>query len=246
MIHSILIAILIGNLGSVLVATFLLRFDMDVLLKWLKHVNAFAGGTLLGAAFLGMLPKSVALGGPEMSYIVLVGIFFFFVLEKFLLWRICVDENCDRHSQTGARMLMIGDSFHNFLDGVVIAAAFIHSTSFGLIVTFSVFAHEIPQEIADFGVMIKSGFSKKKAIWYNVISGLTALIGGFLSWYFGSIIQGLLPYVLAFSAAGFMYVSLADLIPELHKKLHFKESVHQIVFLLLGILFIVFSIILKP
>ncbi|MBP6231214.1 MAG: ZIP family metal transporter [Paludibacteraceae bacterium] len=246
MIHIILLAILVGNVGSVLIAALLLRLDIQVLLKWLKHVNAFAGGTLLGAAFLGMLPNAIKLGGAEVSYVVLGGIVFFFLVEKMLLWRICVDENCDRHSQAGANMLMIGDSFHNFLDGVVIAAAFIHSTSFGLIVAFSVFAHEIPQEIADFGVMIKSGFSKKKAILYNLLSGLTALLGGLLAWYFGLFIQGVLPYVLAFSAAGFMYISLADLIPELHKKGSLKESVFQILFLLLGISFIILAITFKP
>jgi zinc and cadmium transporter len=201
---------------------------------------------LLGAAFIGMLPNAVKLAGYQISYAILGGILFFFVIEKIMLWRICADQNCDRHSKAGALMLMIGDSFHNFLDGIVIAAAFLHSPSFGVVVALSVFAHEIPQEIADFGVMLKAGFSKQKAIMYNLFSGLTAIAGALLAWYSGVYTQKAMPYILALSAAGFIYIALADLIPELHRKTNAHQSIVQFLLLIAGISVILISIITKP
>jgi len=246
MIAFTIIAVLIGNIGSVLMASLMMKLNDDRIQKLTKHINAFAGGTLLGAAFLGMLPNAIKLGGYQISYAVLAGILFFFVIEKIMLWRICVDENCDRHSKAGALMLMIGDSFHNFLDGIVIAAAFLHSTSFGIVVAISVFAHEIPQEVADFGVMLKAGFSKRKAVLYNLFSGFTAIFGALLAWYAGLYTQKAMPYILAISAAGFIYIALADLIPELHRKTNIKQSVFQFLLLIAGILVIIISIIAKP
>lgn len=246
MIWHILIAVLLGNIGSVLVASLMLKISDEKLQALTKHINAFAGGTLLGAAFLGMLPNAFKQAGYQVSYIVLAGILFFFIIEKVMLWRICNNENCDRHSKAGALMLMIGDSFHNFLDGIVIAAAFLHSTSFGIVVAISVFAHEIPQEVADFGVMIKSGFSKSKSVWYNIFSGFTAIIGALLALYAGMYTKIALPYILALSAAGFIYIALADLIPELHRKYGLKQSVYQFLLLLSGIMVIIISILYKP
>jgi zinc and cadmium transporter len=246
MISNVVIAVLAGNIGSVMVAALMLKFDNKRLARLTKHINAFAGGTLLGAAFLGMLPNAIKMGGYQISYTVLVGIVFFFIIEKIMLWRICSDENCNRHSKAGALMLMIGDSFHNFLDGIVIAAAFLHSVPFGFVVAISVFAHEIPQEIADFGVMIKAGFDKKKALLYNLFSGLTAIVGALLSWYAGVYTKMALPYILSLSAAGFIYIALADLIPDLHRKTEAKQSLIQFFFLLSGVSVIILSIITKP
>ncbi len=246
MIGYILIAVLVGNIGSVLLASIMLSIGSEHLQKLATHINAFAGGTLLGAAFIGMLPNAVKLAGYQISYAILGGILFFFVIEKIMLWRICADQNCDRHSKAGALMLMIGDSFHNFLDGIVIAAAFLHSPSFGVVVALSVFAHEIPQEIADFGVMLKAGFSKQKAIMYNLFSGLTAIAGALLAWYSGVYTQKAMPYILALSAAGFIYIALADLIPELHRKTNAHQSIVQFLLLIAGISVILISIITKP
>ncbi|HEY9125441.1 MAG TPA: ZIP family metal transporter, partial [Bacteroidales bacterium] len=170
----------------------------------------------------------------------------FFIIEKIMLWRICADENCDRHSKAGALMLMIGDSFHNFLDGIVIAAAFLHSPSFGIVVAISVFAHEIPQEVADFGVMLKAGFSKRKAVLYNLLSGLTAIVGALLAWYAGLYTQIFMPFILALSAAGFIYIALADLVPQMHRKTNIRQSVFQFLLLIAGISVIIISIITKP
>ena len=246
MVGYILIAVLFGNIGSVMLASLLLRIGSHKLQQLTKHINAFAGGTLLGAAFIGMLPNAVKLGGFQVSYAILGGILFFFLIEKVMLWRICADEHCDRHSKAGALMLMVGDSFHNFLDGIVIAAAFLHSSSFGVVVALSVFAHEIPQEVADFGVMIKSGFSKRKAVFYNLFSGFTAILGALLAWYWGVYTQMAMPFILAVSAAGFIYIALADLIPELHRRSSFGQSFTQFLLLLAGISVIVISILTKP
>jgi zinc and cadmium transporter len=245
-IIGIIAAVFIGNVASVLLASLLLRLNSSRLQKSIRHINAFAGGTLLGAAFLGMLPNAVKQLNYQASYIVLGGILFFFVIEKVMLWRVCNNEHCNRHSQSGALMLMIGDSFHNFLDGIVIAAAFLNNQAFGIIVAISVFAHEIPQEVADFGVMIKAGFSKQKTIWYNIFSGFTAFAGAFAAWFYGVYTQMALPYILAISAAGFIYIALADLIPDLHRKSSFKEASVQFLLLLTGIGVIIVSIMYKP
>lgn len=246
MILYIFLAVLIGNIGSVIMASLVLRLKKENLQKVTRHINAFAGGTLLGAAFIGMLPNAINIGGEAISYVVLGGILFFFLIEKIMIWRVCTDENCDRHSRAGAMMLMIGDSFHNFLDGIVIAAAFLHSVSFGIVVALSVFAHEIPQEVADFGVIIKAGFSKRKAILMNLLSGLTAFLGAMLAWSSALSAEKSMPYIFAISAAGFIYIALADLIPELHKKNSTQQSVYQFVFLIAGICVIILSVITKP
>lgn len=246
MLFYIITAVLIGNIISVLGATLLLKLKNELLTKLTREVNAFAGGILLGAAFIGMLPKAIEQAGSFVSYFVLAGILFFFLLEKLMLWRFCADEHCDRHNKAGALMLMAGDSFHNLLDGIVIAAAFLQSISFGFVVAISVFAHELPQEIADFGVMIRAGISKRKAIIINIASGLTAIIGAVFAWYFAVQTKIALPYILAFSASGFIYISLADLIPQLHKKYDFRESTKQFLLILSGLLVIFISVYQKP
>jgi len=246
MIFSLIILVLIGNIGSVMAASLLLKIPIKDLNHYLKHIYAFSGGTLLGAAFLGMIPNAIQKGGYEISYTILGGILFFFLIEKIILWRMCGNENCDRHEKAGASMLMIGDSFHNFIDGIVITAAFMQSPSFGIMVAISVFAHEIPQEVSDFGVLIKSGFTPRKAILLNVVSGCAALIGMFIAYYFETYTRSLTPYILAISAASFIYIALADLIPELHKKTTIKQSLFQFSLMLLGIVFIYLSIKNKP
>jgi zinc and cadmium transporter len=243
MFTAVLIAVLIGNVGSVLAASLMLRIKDEKLHRYLKNINAFAGGTLLGAAFIGMLPKAIQITGYTISYYVLGGILFFFLLEKIMLWRMCSEEHCERREKASALMLMVGDTFHNCLDGVTSAAAFMYSQSFGIVMAFSIFAHELPQEIGDVGVMVHSGFSKRKAIMYNVYSGLAAIVGAVLALYAGSYTQHALPFILAFSAAGLLYIALADLIPELHHKANLSESVLQLALLLLGIGVIILSVV---
>jgi len=142
-------------------------------------------------------------------------------------------------------MILIGDAFHNAIDGVVIAAAFLTSAELGIFVTLSVVLHEIPQELGDFGILIKSGYSRSKAFWYNVLSGATAIVFGVAAFYTLDSLRSLIPFALAFSASSFLYIALADLIPEMHRKTSLKASLSQVLLIALGISIIYLSLILK-
>jgi len=224
----------------------MLKLNDNLLQKLVKNVNAFAGGTLLGAAFIGMLPRAFSMAdAATVSYVVLSGIVFFFVVEKIMLWRFCNNPDCDRHRQAGALMLLFGGGFHSMLDGIIIAAAFFHSSSLGLVVSISIFTHEIARQIGNFGVLLKTGYSKRKALAYNISAGLMAIVGAGIAYFFAEKTANMLPYIFAFSAAGFIYVSLADLIPELHRKTNARQSIFQFLLLITGISVIVISIISK-
>ena len=239
MLLIIILALIIGSIGSIALAGSLLMLDEQKLQKLSYGLMSLAGGTLLGAAFLGMLPKAMSIREPEaiLSF-TLVGIIVFFLLEKIILWRICSNKDCDRHNSASAQLILIGDAFHNFIDGIIITTAFLSSPAFGVVVTLSVFAHEIPQELADFGILIKNGYSKKKALFYNMLSGSTAIFGGLLAYFALESAQKLIPWVLAFSASSFIYIALADLVPTMHQKTKLKESLTQIILIIIGILII--------
>jgi zinc and cadmium transporter len=235
----ILIALFAGSIGSVMLAGLLMLTNDNQLQTISTYLTYLAGGTLLGAALLGMIPKATSMMDTSAAMmLVLVGILFFFVLEKFILWRSCRNKDCKRHMQAAVPMILIGDAFHNAIDGMVIAAAFMSSTELGVFVTISVIFHEIPQELGDFGILLKSGLSRRKALFYNILSGSTAIIAGLLAYYFMASMKSLIPYALAFSAASFLYIALADLIPEMHKKTSFKDSLIQILLILSGVLII--------
>lgn len=237
----VIIALFLGSVGSVLLAGLLLLLNDKKLQQVSTYLAYLAGGTLLGAAFLGMIPKATSmLNADSVHTIILIGILFFFALEKIILWRTCRNKECERHLQTAIPMILIGDAFHNAIDGIVIAASFLSSTEMGIFVTFSVIFHEIPQELGDFGLLIKGGLSHKKALLYNALSGSTAIFMGIVGYYYLNTVESIIPYALAFSASSFLYIALADLIPEMHKKTRFKESVIQIVIVSLGICFIYF------
>ena len=236
------IALIAGSVGSVALAGLLLLLRDDKLQKISTYLSYLAGGTLLGAAFLGMIPKALTLlDTPHVLQLVLGGILFFFVLEKIVLWRTCRNVDCERHLHAAAPMILIGDAFHNAIDGVVIAASFLTSTELGIFVTLSVIFHEIPQELGDFGILLKSGLSKRKALFYNALSGSSAIITGILAYFFMQQMKSFIPYALAFSASSFLYIAMAELIPEMHKKTKLKESIVQILLIIIGV-FIIFSI----
>jgi zinc and cadmium transporter len=237
----IVIALVIGSIGSVALAGLMLLLNNEKLEKVSTYLVYLAGGTLLGAAFLGMIPKAISLLDPKLILqIILIGILFFFVLEKIILWRSCRNTNCDRHLKAAVPVILIGDGFHNAIDGVVIAASFLTSTELGIFVTLSVVFHEIPQELGDFGILIKSGMSRTKALLMNMISGSTAIIFGIIAFYTLDSMKSLIPYALAFSASSFLYIALADLIPEMHRKTSLKDSLIQILLILIGISIIYF------
>ncbi|MFN8257050.1 MAG: ZIP family metal transporter [Bacteroidales bacterium] len=242
----VIIALFIGSLGSVALAGLMLLLKGDKLEKISTYLMYFAGGTLLGAAFLGMIPKAISMSKPKLILqFIIFGIMFFFLLEKIILWRSCRNKDCERHTNAAAQIILLGDAFHNAIDGVVIAAAFLTSIELGIFVTLSVVLHEIPQELGDFGILIKGGFSRVKAFWFNVLSGTTAIVFGVAAFYTLDLVKSLIPYALAFSASSFLYIALADLIPEMHRKTELKDSLSQVLLVSLGILVIYLSLYLK-
>ncbi len=245
-ITYVIIALFLGSVGSVALAGIMLILGNDKLEKVSTYLMYLAGGTLLGAAFLGMIPEAIRMSEPKLILqAIMFGILLFFVLEKIILWRSCRNKNCERHMTAAAPIILIGDAFHNAIDGVVIAAAFLTSTELGIFVTLSVVLHEIPQELGDFGILIKSGFSRSKAFWYNVLSGATAMVSGVAAFYTLDSLRSLIPYALAFSASSFLYIALADLIPEMHRKTSLKASISQVLLIALGISVIYVSLYFK-
>lgn len=206
--------------------------------KSLKNVVfflvSFATGSLLGAAFFDLLPE--AMEEADSFYVfggVLSGIIFFFLLEKFLYWYHCHEQECTVHQFT--YLNLVGDAIHNFLDGVIITAAFLTSVPVGLVTTIAIVSHEIPQELGDFGLLVYGGFSKAKALTYNFITALTAFAGALTAYFFLDKIKGFTPLMISVSAGGFIYLACTDLIPELHKERVVSRSLKQVILILLGI-----------
>ncbi len=227
---------LLGSIGAMLGATLLFVFPDILRRRLLPGLLAYATGTLLGAAFLGMLPSALGkASAPAVSATVLGGIVAFFLLEKLILWRHCHDGECEAHGHVGGRLILFGDAFHNFVDGVVIAAAFLASPALGVATALAVIAHEIPQELGDFAILLHSGYGKARALGYNLISSLTTLPGVLAGWFWLDEMRDAIPYVLAVSAASFVYIAVADLVPGLHRHAGAKATVNQLALMLAGI-----------
>lgn len=213
----------------------------------LPHLISLATGTLLGAAFLGLLPEaldSVARDGAHwVTLSVLAGLVFFFLLEKMVIWRHCHEEHCEGHTDNpGAEthvavgtLILVGDAIHNFVDGVLIAAAFLSDVRLGVVTSLAVAAHEIPQEVGDLAILLHSGYSRRRAFTYNVAVSFTTVAGALCAWVGLSQVEAALPYVLAVAASSFIYVAVADLIPGLHTRTELRDSVHQVSLMVLGI-----------
>lgn len=248
-----------GGVLSVLAAAL---FALTAGAAWVSQLVSFAIGALLGAAFLEVLPHAIIASGDatSSSAIVLAGILVFFVLEKLVLWRHCHTEACEGHephapalpepvaghepSFDGGRsgmLILIGDTFHNFVDGVLIAAAFMESIQLGIVTALAMIAHEIPQEVGDFVILLHSGYSRAKALAYNLLSSLATLAGGLLAYFALSSAQSTVPVFLALGAASMIYVAVADLIPGLHKRTGLKATVQQVLLICAGVGTIWFS-----
>ncbi len=205
---------------------------------------SYAIGALLGAAFLEILPHALEHGEPhKMAATVLFGIMAFFVLEKLVLWRHCHHDHCEAHeAQAHAHdhgrsglLILVGDTFHNFVDGVLIAAAFMENTQLGIVTALAIIAHEIPQEVGDYLILLHSGYSRAKALAYNLLSSLATLVGAMLAYFALSDMTDLIPSLLCLAAASMIYVAVADLIPGLHKRTALKETIQQVSLIGLGI-----------
>ena len=232
---QILLAAAAGGLLSVLLAGMM---ALRAQAQWIPVLVSYAVGALLGAAFLEVLPHAFEHASPhEISATVLGGILVFFVLEKLVLWRHCHHNHCETdhdHGRSGM-LIMIGDTFHNFVDGVLIAAAFLADPGLGLVTAVAIVAHEIPQEMGDFVILLHSGYSKAKALAFNLASGVATLIGAVMAYYILNGMMQWVPDLLALAAASMIYVAVADLLPNLHKKVSPSDTAQQVLLICLGI-----------
>ena len=209
--------------------------------SWIPMLVSYAIGALLGAAFLEVIPHAFEHGDPHTAALaILGGILVFFLLEKLLLWRHSHDEHevvaqaAHDHGRSGA-LIVVGDTIHNFLDGILIAAAFLQSTQLGIITALAIVAHEIPQEVGDFVILLNSGYSKLKAFWLNILSSGATLLGGVLGYFALQVLQGWTPVLLGIVAASMIYVAVADLIPGLHRRPELRATLSQSILIALGI-----------
>jgi zinc and cadmium transporter len=226
---SVTVVSLISFVGAIFVG-----LRESLLRRIVMALVGFASGTLLGGAFFDLLPEAVGLISPPVTifYFVILGIMVFFSIEKFLHWRHCHEEECEVHAF--AYVSLIGDAVHNFIDGMIIAATFVVGFELGFVTTLAVIFHEIPQEIGDFGVLIYGGFTKVKALTYNFVTALTAILGAIVTYYV-VYLRNNYALLVPFAAGGFIYIAATDLMPELHKKSHAGESIVQFLSIVLGL-----------
>jgi zinc and cadmium transporter len=239
---------LLGGLVSAALASTFLLVSEHQRHRAMPLLVAFATGALLGAALLGLLPEAFERAGPGqwqgVGLSVLGGIALFFILEKLVLWRHCHADDCETHTHAPAGdprdraagpMMLVGDAVHNLLDGVLIAAAFMTDVSLGILAGVAVMTHEIPSEVGNFAVLLHSGFSRARALAWNLATSLTSIVGGVLGYLALSRAQQALPYALGVAAACLLYVAVADLIPGLHKRVGLKDSLMQVAMMTAGV-----------
>lgn len=235
-IYAILSSVFISLLSFAGAVSLLLKEDL--LKKILLLLVAFSAGSLIGNAFLHLLPEGLEkLGNYNMTFLIAIsGITVFFIMEKFLFWRHChKGGKCDFHSFT--YMNLIGDGIHNFIDGLIIGAAFYVDMKLGIATVIAIVFHEIPQEMGDFGVLIYGGMKKAKALFLNFISATAAILGTILGFFFSSNAVGFADFLMPFAAGGFIYIASSDLIPELHRQIDTKKSLFSILLFIVGICF---------
>ncbi|VAW72247.1 Zinc transporter, ZIP family [hydrothermal vent metagenome] len=286
----IIIFSLLGGTLSAIAASVMLLFGESLRRLMIPHLVSIAIGTLLGAAFLALLPHAMEpvpiTGGHALSYVhqmsfglsdknllatpaidmhelafmVLLGILGFFLLEKMVLWRHCHSDHCVAHTPVGSNseerdhqhhkqvengqnksritLILIGDGIHNLVDGVLIAAAFLIDIHLGIVTTIALAAHEIPQEVGDFAILLNSGMKRSRAFFYNLLSSLTTVVGALIAYFSFSSASGALPYVLAIASSSFIYIAVADLIPGLHERTALRDALTQFGLIISGVLVI--------
>jgi zinc and cadmium transporter len=232
----IIIFSLLGSAGVVVGAGALLLLRETAWHRLISFLVSFAVGTLLGGAFLGLLPEALerAESLPVFST-VLAGVVLFFILEKWVLWRHCHDSECPVDRVAG-ELILLGDAIHNFFDGIVIAASFLSAPALGISSALAVVAHEVPQEVGDFAILLHSGYGKGRALLYNLLSSSTTLAGAVVAYFALSSVERVVPYVLAVSAASFLYIAMSDLVPALHRAISLRKAAVQVAFIVIGIL----------
>jgi zinc and cadmium transporter len=248
----ILLFTLLGGAVSALAASSFLLASERVRARVLPHLVSFATGALLGAALLGLLPHAIEGAGADSTHRIgmtlLAGLLVFFVLEKMVLWRHCHHDACEGHvphdherDAASASLILIGDTFHNVLDGVLIAAAFMTDVHLGIVTALAVIAHEIPQEVGDLAILLHGGMSRARAFALNLATSVSSVVGGVGAYFALAPVQHLLPYALAVAASSFLYIAVADLIPGLHRRVDPGSGVKQFVFIVIGVAIIYVS-----
>lgn len=270
----IVVLTMAGGVLGVLAASALLLLSVPMRERLMPALVSFAIGTLLGAAFLGLLPHALEatnVSAYNVALTVLIALLVFFVLEKMVLWRHCHTYDCEAHGSGAAgehaadnnahqhgghshgdhierartaatgSLILVGDGVHNMVDGVLIAAAFLTDVKLGIVTSLAVITHEIPQELGDFAILLMSGFKPARALLYNLLSGLTMVVGGVVAYFSLSFANAAVPYVLAVAAASFIYIAVADLIPGLHRRPEFSATFQQLTLITLGVIVIVLA-----
>lgn len=241
----IVVSSLFGGALSVIAAAI---FAYAARPSWVNGLVSYAIGALLGAVFLEILPHAIEVSGDARvtTTTILAGILGFFVLEKLVLWRHCHHDSCENHGVAhqhaqhdhgrSGMMILVGDTFHNFVDGVLIAAAFMADVQLGIVTALAIIAHEIPQEVGDFLILLHSGYSKTRALAFNLLTSVATLVGGLLAYFAMQSMQNLIPVFLGLAAASMIYVAVADLIPGLHKRVGLAATLEQAGLIAAGVL----------
>ena len=248
-LQSILLVTALAGTASVLVAA---TFSLALLSKMVHNMVSVSVGILLATAFLHSLPEAFSMEGtsPQLLFATLLaGLLGFFLLEKISLLRHSHHHEGDGHNHhhghdaeaagRSGSMILIGDGLHNFVDGVLIAAAFMADYQVGIFTALAIIAHEIPQEIGDFIVLLNAGFSRARALLYNLICGLSAVVGGVLAYFFLEKAHTAMPYLLVIASSSFIYIAVSDLIPQMHRRPHWVESLRQTVLIACGVGFVI-------
>jgi len=247
----IVLATAIGGVLSVVVAAAL---TLAVLTKIVHHLVSLSAGVLLATALLDILPEAFSGKAPPQALFatLLGGLLFFFLLEKAELYRHTHHHEGDEHHHQhgfdrqqagrGGWSVILGDSIHNFCDGIIIAAAFLADTRLGVVTSIAIIAHEIPQEVGDYIVLLNAGFSRGRALLFNALSGLAAVVGGVIGYFVVGPWQEFFPYLLVIASSSFVYVAVADLIPQLQHRLTLKETAAQLFWLACGLAIVVVAI----
>jgi len=241
-----------GGIASAAFAGVFLLVPEQLGARIMPHFISFATGALLGAALLALLPEAMAGVGPAGAHgigiALVLGLGIFFVIEKLVLWRHATSHNHDHNGKHESHhdhdhhrdhasgvLVLVGDSIHNALDGVLIAAAFLTNVPLGVVTTFAVAAHEIPHRVGDFAILVNAGLSRVRALVLNLATGLASVVGGIIAYFGLQRAMGALPYALAVAAAGFLYIAVAGLIPGLHRRADPRTSLGQVILIALGV-----------
>jgi zinc and cadmium transporter len=217
-----------------LVGSLFLGFSKERLKRFLFILVAFSAGALLSGAFFHMMSESLEVLTPDTAFTyLLVGFILFFLIERFLHWHHCHDQDCKVHPVS--YLILFGDGIHNFIDGLVIASSFLISIPFGIVTSLIILGHELPQEMGDFAVLLHGGMKYKKALVFNFLSQMTAVVGGVVGYFLTASFSTLL---LPFAAGGFLYISASDLIPEFHKEDDLRKTAVAFIAFLIGIVFL--------